>query len=152
MDTKVKAEKSVTPPAQDGTVGTETVTETQPMLPPATESVSQTNAQLQQISAKVSTFLEQLPGYFSRFFESYQSPLITLGLFFAAIVTLRVLFAIIDAINGIPLFASIFEVIGVGYTTWFVYRYLLQASTRQELATKIQSLRQAIVGESSESS
>lgn len=152
MDIKVKAEKSVTPPAENATVGTETVTETQPMLPPATESVNQTNAQLQQISAKVSTFLEQLPVYISRFFQSYKSPLITFGLFLAAIVTLRVLFAIIDAINGIPLFASIFEVIGVGYTTWFVYRYLLQASTRQELATKIQSLRQDIVGESSESS
>lgn len=150
MDTKIKAEKSVNPPAENATVGTETITETQPMLPPANESLSDTNAQLQQISAKVSTFLEQLPKYVGSFFQTYKLPLISLGLIFATIVSLRVIFAIIDALNGIPLFSSFFEVIGVGYATWFVYRYLLQASTRQELAAKIQSLKQEIAGDSSQ--
>lgn len=150
MDTKIKAEKSVNPPAEDATVGTETITETQPMLPPANESLSDTSAQLQQISAKVSTFLEQLPIYVSRFFQTYKVPLISLGLLFATIVSLRVIFAVIDAFNGIPLFSSFFEVIGVGYATWFIYRYLLQASTRQELAAKIQSLKQEIAGDSSQ--
>lgn len=152
MDTKIKAEKSVTPPAENATVETETVTETQPMLPPANQSISDTNAQVRQISAKVATFLEQLPIYAGRFFETYKLPLLSLGLIFATIVSLRVVFAIIDALNGIPLFSSFFEVIGIGYATWFVYRYLLQASTRQELAAKIQSLKQQIVGDSSQAS
>lgn len=146
METKIKTEKSVATSTEDSTVTTEaSVAENLPMLPPANE----TNAQLQQISGNISKFLDQLPVYFSRFFEAYKVPLITLGLIFATIVALRVVFAVVDAFNGIPLFSSFFEAIGIGYGTWFVYRYLLQASTRQELATKIQSLKQEFVGDNS---
>lgn len=146
MDTQIKTEKSVATSATDPTVTTEaSVAENLPMLPPANE----TNGHLQQISGNISNFLDQLPVYFSRFFEAYKVPLISLGLIFAAIVALRVVFAVVDALNGIPLFSSFFEAIGIGYGTWFVYRYLLQASSRQELATKIQSLKQEFVGDNS---
>jgi hypothetical protein len=145
METKVKTEKSVATSTEDSTVTTDSVAENLPMLPPASE----TNGQLQQISGNISKFLAQLPVYFSRFFEAYKVPLISLGLIFGTIVALRVVFAVVDALNGIPLFSSFFEAIGIGYGTWFVYRYLLQASTRQELATKIQSLKQEFVGDNS---
>ncbi len=150
METKVKTETYIAPSAEDPTATNEaTVAENLSSLPSASEITSETNAQLQQVSAKISNFLDQLPVYLSRFFETYKLPLISLGLIFATIVALRVVFAVVDALNGIPLFSSFFEVIGIGYATWFVYRYLLQASTRQELAAKIQSFKQDIVGNNS---
>lgn len=146
METQVKSETYIDPSAENPTVTNEASgTENLPMLPPASE----TNAQMQQVGAKISNFLDQLPVYLSRFFETYKLPLISLGLIFATIVALRVVFAVVDALNGIPLFSSFFEVIGIAYATWFVYRYLLQASTRQELAAKIQSFKQEIVGNNS---
>lgn len=114
-----------------------------PKLPPA----SQSNEQWQQIGRQVADVLEQLPNYLGRFFNQYKQPLLTLVLILSAIVTLKVVLAILGAINGIPLFLPIFELIGIGYTTWFVFRYLLKASTRQELVGEIRSLQKQIVGD-----
>jgi len=36
--------------------------------------------------------------------------------------------------------------IGMGYTGWFVYRYLLKASNRQELLTEVDSFKEQVVG------
>ncbi|BAY27338.1 hypothetical protein NIES2100_71610 [Calothrix sp. NIES-2100] len=113
-----------------------------PKLPPA----SQSNEQWQQIGGQVSDFLAQLPVYLGRFFNQYQQPLITLVLILSAIVTLKVVLAILGAINGIPLVAPTFELIGIGYTTWFSFRYLIKASSRQELAQEIRHFQNQIVG------
>ncbi|WP_243903127.1 CAAD domain-containing protein, partial [Aetokthonos hydrillicola] len=47
----------------------------------------------------------------------------------------------------IPLVAPTFELIGIGYSVWFVYRYLLKASTRQELTDEIAGLKTQVVGD-----
>jgi CAAD domains of cyanobacterial aminoacyl-tRNA synthetase len=113
-----------------------------PKLPPA----SQSNEQWQQIGRQVSDFLAQSPEYLSRFFNQYKQPLLTLVLIFSAIVTLKVVLAILSAIGGIPLLSPTFELIGIGYTIWFSFRYLLKASTRQELAHQIRHFQNEIVG------
>ncbi|MBD2357785.1 CAAD domain-containing protein [Tolypothrix sp. FACHB-123] len=113
-----------------------------PKLPPA----SQSNEQWQQIGSQVSDFLAKLPEYVSRFFNQYQQPLVTVFLILSAIVTLKVVLAILSAINGIPLIAPTFELIGIGYTAWFVYRYLIKAENRQELAQEIRNFQNQIVG------
>ncbi len=145
MDTKVKPEKYIGPSTEEGTTETEAATQTVSVFPPAKE----TNAQLRQISNSFSTFLAHFPAYLSRFFNTFKLPIISLGLILATIVTLRVIFAVVDALNGIPLFSAFFEFIGIGYAAWFVYRYLLKAENRQELAAKFQSFKQEIVGENS---
>lgn len=145
METKIKSEKQITPSTEDG-ITTEAAGEILPMLPPAKE----TNQQWQQIGNSFSGFLAQLPTYVSRFFEAYKLPIINLALILAAIVTLRVVFAVVDALNDVPLFLPFFELIGMSYAAWFVYRYLLKAETRQELAAKIQSFKQEILGDNSE--
>lgn len=145
METKVKTQTYVgsSPEDSDVVITTEaTEPETGITLP----SASQTNAQMQQIGAQVSTFLERLPVYFSNFFEAYKLPIIAFALFLTAIVALRVIFAIVDTLNDLPLFSPLFQSIGIGYVAWFVSRYLLKAETRQELAAKIQSIKAEIVG------
>lgn len=105
------------------------------------------NAQFDEIKEKVVVVLSELPGYISSFFGSYQKPIITVVLILSTIVTLKVLFAVIDALNDVPLLAPTFELIGMGYTAWFVYRYLLKASTRQELVQEFNSYKEQITGD-----
>lgn len=108
--------------------------------------LGQSKEQFEEIKEKVVVFLSELPGYVSRFFGEYQKPIITILLIVAAVVTIKVLFAVIDALNDIPLVAPTFELIGMGYAAWFVYRYLLKASTRQELVQEVNAFRQQILG------
>lgn len=111
-------------------------------LPPA----PQTDEQWRKVGTQVSAFLAELPDYIGRFFNEYKQPIITVALFIATIVTIKVVLAVLDALNDIPLLAPTFELIGIGYSAWFVNRYLLKASKRQELAQEIQGLKQQVVG------
>ncbi|MBD2511289.1 CAAD domain-containing protein [Nostoc sp. ATCC 53789] len=95
---------------------------------------------------QVSTFLATLPEYVGGFFNEYKQPLVTVGLIVGSIVGVKVLLAILDALNDIPLVAPTFELIGIGYSAWFVYRYLLKASTRKELTSEITTLKSQVVG------
>jgi CAAD domains of cyanobacterial aminoacyl-tRNA synthetase len=144
METEQQQRESINTSLSQGTLALEGVDTTNlPKLPPASEPESQ----WQQISRQVSQFLEKLPEYLGSFFQNYNQPLITVALILAAIVTAKVVLAVLDAINDIPLLSPLFELVGIGYATWFISRYLLKASTRQELADEIQSLKNQFVGE-----
>lgn len=118
-------------------------TENLPKLPPASKAENQ----WQQITDKIFQFLDQSPYYFNKFWVAYKLPIINFGLILAAIITLKVVLTLLDAINDIPLLEPTLELIGIIYSTWFVLRYLLNASTRQELAVEIDSFRAQILGE-----
>ncbi|MEH2034829.1 CAAD domain-containing protein [Nostoc sp.] len=144
METEQQQRESINTSSSQGTLALEgTDTTNLPKLPPASEPESQ----WQQISRQISQFLEQLPQYLSDFFKDYKQPLISVALILAAIVTARVVLTVLAAINDIPLLSPLFELVGISYTSWFVFRYLLKASTRQELADEIQLLKSQFVGE-----
>ncbi|WP_009632560.1 CAAD domain-containing protein [Synechocystis sp. PCC 7509] len=92
----------------------------------------------QWIVGKVVSFLSQLSENLGSFFGENQQLLINLGLIFGAIIAFRVSLAVIAAINEIPLVAPTFELVGIGYSIWFISRFLLNTSNRQELGQKIQ--------------
>lgn len=115
-------------------------------LPPPAPSTSQP---WQEWVQPVTEFLSKLPDYVGGFFYNYQQPLITIGLILSGIVTVKVTLAILDAINDVPLLAPVFELVGIGYTAWFVYRYLLKAETREELLGELNSLKGQVVGKDS---
>ncbi|WP_373524796.1 CAAD domain-containing protein [Nostoc sp.] len=144
METQQQQLESINSTSSQGMLALEGAdTENLPRLPPAREAESQWQA----VSRKISQFLEQLPEYLSSFFKDYKQPLITVALILAAIITAKVVLAVLAAINGIPLLLPTFELIGIGYATWFIFRYLLKASTRQELAEEIQVLKNQVIGE-----
>ena len=93
----------------------------------------------QWIVGQVVSFLSQLSENLGGFFGENQQLLINLGLIFGAIIAFRVSLAVISAINEIPLVAPTFELVGIGYCIWFISRYLLNTSSRQELGQKIQA-------------
>lgn len=105
--------------------------------------------QFQYIKNQVVTILSELPAYVSNFFANYQKPLITVGLILAGGISVKVLLGVLGALNDVPLVAPVFELIGMGYTGWFVYRYLLKASNRQELLTEVDAFKEQVVGQDS---
>lgn len=94
----------------------------------------------------VTDFLSDLPEELGQFFENYKQPLVTIGLILTALITVKLTFALIGAINEIPLLAPVFELVGISYTAWFVYRYLLKASNRSELVGEFDALKSQVLG------
>lgn len=91
--------------------------------------------------------LAKIPDYIGAFFSEYQQPLITIGIFVLGIISVKIVIAILDALNDIPLLAPLLELVGLGYTAWFVWRYLWKASNRQELFSELDALKNQILGE-----
>jgi len=54
--------------------------------------------------------------------------------------------ALLDFLNKLPLLPSVFELVGFGYSGWFIYRYLLLANTRKELIDAIATWKNKVFG------
>lgn len=91
-------------------------------------------------------FLAKIPDQLTRFFSNYNRPLVTLVLILSSLVSVYITLAVLDAIDDIPLLSPILELVGLGYTGWFVWRYLLKASTRKELLAEFEALKAQVVG------
>lgn len=136
--TETKSQEATVPDINNQTG---TITKLQPPV--------QSQEQWQQYGEQISGFLATLPEYLGSFFNQYKQPLVSVGLIVAAIVSVKVLLAVLDSLNDVPLVAPTFELIGIGYSAWFVYRYLLKASTRKELTSEITTLKSQVVGKNS---
>ncbi|GAB2283236.1 hypothetical protein Dimus_017761 [Dionaea muscipula] len=65
-----------------------------------------------------------------------------------AFLSVWLLSAIVGAIDAIPVFPKLMEVVGLGYTVWFSTRYLLFKRSRDELAAKFEDIKQQVLGSS----
>ncbi len=90
--------------------------------------------------------LGELPTYLGQTYNNNKRAVTIVGLILGIIVGVKLTLAILSAVNEIPLLAPTFELVGIGYASWFVYRYLLQASTRKELTDEIDSFKTEIFG------
>lgn len=143
MDAQVQQPQSSDTTSPNAVGALEGTKPTQPVLPPASRSSSK----WQQTGTQVSDFLAKLPESIGSFFKEYQQLIIATIILFASIIGLRVILAVLDAVNDIPFVYPIFELIGICYTTWFVFRYLIKASTRQELVEQFRSMKSDSFGE-----
>ncbi len=91
-------------------------------------------------------FLSKIVDYVTDFISDNEKLLLNLLLFFLAIVAVRVILAVLAAINDFPLLSPLFELIGLGYTSWFVYRYLWKESSRKELKDEFEVLKSQVMG------
>ncbi|NER79002.1 MAG: hypothetical protein F6K42_05365 [Leptolyngbya sp. SIO1D8] len=112
----------------------------------ATANTEEMSQQFQEIWEKVYGVLANLPDYVTDFFREYKRPLLTVGLVLSAFVSVKLLLAILSAVNEVPLLAPTFELIGLGYTGWFLYRFLLKDANRQELTENIKSVKDQVLG------
>lgn len=91
-------------------------------------------------------FLAKMYDYIGEFISDNEKILVNLLLAFLAVIAVRVILAVLTAINDFPLLSPLFELIGLGYTGWFVYRYLWKESNRQELKSEFNALKSQIIG------
>lgn len=135
---------------EDTTVQEQTSTQNPNIKTDAPGSLAGTPVDTDSVKEVLDTvmgFFSQIPDFIGSFFGSYKQPLITIGLILASLVTVKLLFAVLGAINEVPLLSPVFELVGISYSAWFVYRYLLKASTRTELVGEINSFKAQIFGD-----
>jgi len=54
---------------------------------------------------------------------------------------------LVGAINAVPLLPKMMELVGLGYSTWFVYRYVLFKENRKELVEQVDALVARVSGD-----
>jgi len=62
-----------------------------------------------------------------------------------AFVAFLVLSSIVSAIDSVPLLPKILELVGTGYSIWFIARYLIYKESRDNLFGKFEDLKQRII-------
>lgn len=70
-----------------------------------------------------------------------------IGLGFAAVVALWASANLVTAIDKLPLIPSVLEFVGILFSSWFVYRYLLFKPDREELGQTINKSISDILGQ-----
>ena len=113
-------------------------------LAPTAKATQSATSELEALLAQASDYIS----FVTDFFKSNQPTVVKVGLVIGAAVTVKVALAVVSALNEIPLLAPTFELIGIGTSGWFLYRYLLRASTREELSRDFDSLKQEVLGKS----
>jgi valyl-tRNA synthetase len=68
--------------------------------------------------------------------------LLLLGVFLGG----KVLINLYQSLHQLPILPTLFELTGLAYTTWFVYRYLWRSSDRQTLASTLKTWQSDILG------
>ena len=119
------------------------VSETSESIEITTQSIAkQLEVQGRQFGNNITVFFAEIPENISRFFQKYKQPITNILLGLSALIAVRVLFAVVAALNGIPLLAPTFQLIGILYSVWSINRYLLKKPNREELVKKFQSISQ----------
>jgi hypothetical protein len=108
--------------------------------------ISTNDLGIQDMTKQATEFLGTLPKEVQKFYSDNKSAVTTIGIIFGSIVGLKLTLAVLSAINEIPLLAPTFEMVGIGYTAWFVWRYLFKAETRSELTNEFSTFKSGIFG------
>jgi len=80
-----------------------------------------------------------------------QSLIKGVGIAVGAFVVFNFIFAFILTLEQFPLISEVLEVVGIGYTGWFIYRYLLTQSKRQQLQQLWAQKKAELIGTGSSS-
>jgi hypothetical protein len=115
-------------------------------MPDATSMANSAAQNWQEIQSNTKTFFEDVSSSTIAFFKNNRQLWTTLGIVFLAIISVKLLFAGLNAIEDIPLVAPLLKIIGLVYLVWFVVRYLLRQRDRQELLQKIEHTKTEVLG------
>jgi valyl-tRNA synthetase len=65
-----------------------------------------------------------------------KTPAIAFGILVGVLIALKLVSAVLSAVDSLVLISPLLKVVGLGYSVWFVNRYLLHSENRQELSQK----------------
>jgi len=54
--------------------------------------------------------------------------------------------SVVDAIDRIPIVSDLIELVGIGVSAWFIYRFLIFGPDREELVSKIKAFVNKVYG------
>jgi hypothetical protein len=114
---------------------------------PESAAVTNTKPSVDDTLKVSSDFLDKGKELWEEYFGEGKKSNLTLAIIIIA--TIPVLIAtstLVDFLNKLPLLPSLFELVGFGYSIWFVYRYLLLADTRKELTDGIAAWKNKVFG------
>ncbi|MBW4527667.1 MAG: CAAD domain-containing protein [Phormidium tanganyikae FI6-MK23] len=121
-------------------------------IEPAPEAIDQQIIEARRIAAwerdhaQIRDFFSDPMKYISAFWQEYKPIVYILGAILFTLFALNVVFGIIGFVTSLPIISGLLELVGIGYTVWFVNRYLLKAETRQQLSQKVEELKQDVIG------
>lgn len=124
-------------------------------LPSSEGSMSEGSIWSGDLKANVDQALKLMtmfPDYLTIAFREYRTPITTVGLVMVAGLSIAVADGVLDRLNAIPFFAPTFELIGLGFSAWFVFRYMLYADSRKELVADYEDVKKRIVGSMTQAS
>jgi CAAD domains of cyanobacterial aminoacyl-tRNA synthetase len=108
---------------------------------PATPASEQIAKQVKDFAAKL---IQQMQSSFS---VEQKSAVVVVALIVIAIPVIILANKVLNVIDSIPLLEPLLELVGLVYTLWFVYRYLIFAQSRKELVDGITGIKSKIMGD-----
>ena len=118
--------------------------------PPVRFQTSTDDDTWRKVANAILTFLDNPTCYFDNFFVDYKKPATTLAVLLGAAMTLKVLSAILSALNDVPGVEWALQLVGLGYSLQFAWRKVVKAETRSRVASELKSTWQEIVGEAND--
>ncbi len=106
----------------------------------------ESTAELKAMLSKSVEVMSNLDKILGDFFREYKQLIVSLGLVFGAIVSVKLTLALLSALNEIPLIEPILELVGLGYSAWFVTRFMLKSEKRQEFYAKFTDTKDQVLG------
>ena len=103
-------------------------------------------AALLHTSSALRAFLESPLEFLTSFWKDMRKPGTTLGLLLGLLIGFRLITVLLDTLDDIPILPGVLQLIGLGYTVWFLLNYLPQADRRQALSADIQRLWRRFIG------
>jgi hypothetical protein len=103
----------------------------------------------EQIKIYANKFFETLGNLdkiLGNFFSQNKSQVTLAGILFGSFVGVKLTLALLGALNEIPLVQPTLELVGLGYSAWFIYRYVFKADNRQELGEKYDGIKSQVLG------
>ena len=134
----VEAPKIVTPAIADTT----------PTKSIADNPIPETDTlQIAQVTKVTSEILGTVQQTWDNYFGEGKQSNVTLAIIILLTIPAYIAAStLLDILNKLPVLPSVFELVGFGYSVWFVYRYLLLANTRKELIDGITAWKNKVFG------
>lgn len=98
------------------------------------------------VNAKLQETLSQTTDKLATAWEKTEDKPAAVAVTFGALLVLITASSVVDTIDKIPIISDLIELIGIGVTGWFVWRYLLFGPDREELVSTIKSFVKKVYG------
>lgn len=124
-----------------------TITGADPAAMNGASPTASVDAAFSTVKDAAKTAAKMLEGIDLGAFSRYRKPLTNIGLLVLLSITAKLTLTVINTVDQLILISPALRLLGLVYTLWFVYRYLLKATTRAELSQQLNQWLTEIWGE-----